>query len=178
MALTKDKVAKLTEPGRYGDGNGLYLQVMPTGARSWILRYERGGRERWMGLGPLHTVPLSTQEIDGKKIIGARDKAQLARQQLLDGFDPIDARQAERAGQATAAAQQEAKNVTFKAAAEQCFKFHSPKWKNAKHRAQFLSTLEMYAFPILGGRQDASPQGHHPHLAKQERNCQPGPWSD
>lgn len=151
MGLTVKQIAKLTEPGRYGDGRGLYLQIMPTGARSWILRYERGGRERWMGLGPLHTVPLEGEKTkDGKWITGARDKAQQARQLLLEGFDPIDTRQAERAGQATEAALQQAKNVTFKAAAEQCFKFHSPKWKNAKHRAQFLSTLEMYAFPTLG----------------------------
>ncbi|MGB8604862.1 Arm DNA-binding domain-containing protein, partial [Bradyrhizobium sp.] len=49
MALTARQVAKLTEPGRYGDGRGLYLQVTPTGAHSWLLRYERGGRERAMG---------------------------------------------------------------------------------------------------------------------------------
>ena len=36
MALTAKQVAKLTEPGRYRDGGGLYLQVTPTGARSWL----------------------------------------------------------------------------------------------------------------------------------------------
>ena len=51
MALTTRLVATLTEAGRYGDGKGLYLQVTPTGARSWLLRYERSGRERAMGLG-------------------------------------------------------------------------------------------------------------------------------
>jgi integrase len=30
------------------------------------------------------------------------------------------------------------------------FKFHSRKWKNSKHTAQFLSTLRMYAYPTLG----------------------------
>ena len=52
------QVVKLTEPGRYGDGRGLYLQVTPTGARSWLLRYERGGRERAMGLGPVKDFTL------------------------------------------------------------------------------------------------------------------------
>jgi Arm DNA-binding domain len=47
MPLTTKQVAKLTEPGRYGDGRGLYLQVTPTGARSWLLRYERGVNGRW-----------------------------------------------------------------------------------------------------------------------------------
>jgi hypothetical protein len=58
MALTALKVARLKEPGRYADGLGLYLQITLSGVKSWILRYERAGRERWMGLGPLHTVSL------------------------------------------------------------------------------------------------------------------------
>jgi integrase len=140
MALTKHQVATIKDRGRYGDGKGLYLQIMPTGARSWILRYERGGRERWMGLGPVDDFPLDE----------ARERASKARRLLKDGFDPIDARRAELAKQATEEAQAAAKNITFKAAAEQCFKFHSPKWKNAKHRAQFLSTLKQYAYPALG----------------------------
>jgi hypothetical protein len=87
MALTTRQVAKLTEPGRYGDGRGLYLQVTPTGARSWLLRYERGGRERAMGLGPVEDFTLDQ----------ARERARKARQLLKDGIDPIDARNEERA---------------------------------------------------------------------------------
>ena len=78
MALTTRQVAKLTEPGRYGDGRGLYLQVTPTGARSWLLRYERGGRERAMGLGPVKDFTLDE----------ARERARKARQLLKDGIDP------------------------------------------------------------------------------------------
>jgi hypothetical protein len=43
-----------------------------------------------------------------------------------------------------------ASTVTFRECAEQYFAFHSRKWKNAKHAAQFLSTLKMYAYPMLG----------------------------
>src|SRR5260370_38016477 len=91
MALTTRQVAKLTEPGRYGDGDvsGLYLQVTPTGARSWLLRYERGGRERAMGLGPVNDFTLDE----------ARERARKARRLLKDGIDPIDARNEERAKQ-------------------------------------------------------------------------------
>ncbi len=54
MKLTAKRVLKfLKTPGRYGDGNGLYLQVNVPGRASWILRYERAGRERAMGLGAL-----------------------------------------------------------------------------------------------------------------------------
>jgi hypothetical protein len=51
------------------------------------LRYERAGRERWMGLGPLHTFTLEE----------ARARARQARQQIADGIDPLDARRAARA---------------------------------------------------------------------------------
>jgi hypothetical protein len=53
------KVARLKEPGRYGDGGGLVLQVSKWGTKAWLFRYERNGRERQMGLGPLHTISLA-----------------------------------------------------------------------------------------------------------------------
>ena len=140
MALTTRQVAKLTEPGKYGDGRGLYLQVTPTGARSWLLRYERGGRERAMGLGPVDDFTLDE----------ARERARKARQLLKDGSDPIDARKKELVKQASAEALAAAANVICEECAEQYFKFHSCKWNNAKHAAQFLSTMKMYAYPALG----------------------------
>ena len=41
MALTVKGIKKLTKAGRYGDGGGLYLQVTPSGGRSWIFRFAR-----------------------------------------------------------------------------------------------------------------------------------------
>jgi integrase len=89
-----------------------------------------------MGLGPFHTVSL--QE--------ARERARKARQQLFDGVDPLEARRIERAR----AVLEQAKAVTFEEAAIAYFDAHQAKWKNAKHRAQFLSTMREYAFPKLG----------------------------
>jgi integrase len=140
MPLTTKRVAALVEPGRYGDGKGLYLQVTPAGVRSWLLRYERNGRERAMGLGSVDDFTLEE----------ARERARCARQLLKDGIDPIDARRDERAKQLADAAKAAAKNVTFKDCTEQYFRFHSLKWQNAKHSAQFLSTLKTYAYPVLG----------------------------
>jgi integrase len=140
MALTVKQVAKLTEPGRYADGHGLYLQVISPSNRSWLLRFERRGRERWMGLGPLHTFALDE----------ARERARKARQLLADGVDPLDARNAERAKQATEAARAVAQGKTFEECAALFYKFHSPKWKNKKYRDQFMSALGRYAFPIIG----------------------------
>src|ERR1700716_4143633 len=133
MQLTAKRVATLMKrPGRYHDGHGLILVVVnPTNA-SWQLRYQRNGRERWLGLGPLHTVTLKD----------ARERARAARLQLLDGIDPIDVRRAERA-KAT-------QMVRFKAAAEAYNTLHEQKWRNAKHRKQFLASLACYAYPVLG----------------------------
>jgi integrase len=137
VALTTKSFAKLKRPGRYGDGHGLYLQVLSPTNRSWLFRYERNGRgERWLGLGPLHTIDLAE----------ARDRARKARQQLLDGIDPLDARVAERTRRALEAA----RTITFEKAALAYFDAHERKWRNAKHRAQYLSSLKTYAFPKIG----------------------------
>src|SRR5262245_50721024 len=116
MALNTRQIARVM-PGRYSDGSGLYLEVKPSGARSWLLRYERQGRERWMGLGPFPLIGLAQ----------ARDRARKAKLQLLDGIDPLDARRAEKAANEIASAHQ----VTFKEAALDFLK--SPKIQSLKN---------------------------------------------
>lgn len=140
VTLTAKRVERLLKlPGRYrddGEAKGLLLVVVNERSASWQLRYERNGRERWLGLGSARLLTLKD----------ARDRARAARLKLLDGIDPIDERRAAR----TAAAVEAAKTVTFASAAETYFDQHQRKWKNPKHRDQFISTLKEYAFPILG----------------------------
>jgi integrase len=135
MGLTVKRVERLREKGRYPDGNNLYLQIINPANRSWVFRYERDGRERAMGLGPAHTLTLAE----------AREKAREARKLLLDGIDPLDHRKAQHAALAAG----RAKALTFREAAERYFDQHERKWGNRKHRAQFMSTLRAYAFPVL-----------------------------
>ncbi len=47
------------KPGRYCDGHGLYLNVIPSGARSWVQRIVIQGRRRELGLGGYPLVSLS-----------------------------------------------------------------------------------------------------------------------
>ncbi|MGS0735066.1 MULTISPECIES: Arm DNA-binding domain-containing protein [unclassified Pseudomonas] len=47
--LNPRQVENLTEPGTYGDGDGLRLVVKPTGRKSWLLRFQLAGRRREMG---------------------------------------------------------------------------------------------------------------------------------
>ena len=44
---------KNAKPGRHGDGAGLYLLVKPSGSKSWVLRVQRDGKRRDVGLGSL-----------------------------------------------------------------------------------------------------------------------------
>ena len=137
MKLTAKRVAKLLKrPGRYPDGDNLYLRVSRPGKASWLLRYERDGRERMLGLGPISTILLGE----------ARERAKAARRQLLDGVDPVDQKRAQKAQRALVAA----KTMTFREAAQAYFDQHEKSWKNAKHRAQFLSTMETYVYPKIG----------------------------
>ena len=137
MNLTAKRIAKLRQrPGRYHDGHGLILQVSNANNASWVLRYQRDGRERWLGLGPLHTVGLKE----------ARERARAARLRLLDGVDPVDQKRADKAARAIAAA----KTMTFAEAAKAWHAQHEAGWRNAKHVRQALKTLADHAFPKIG----------------------------
>jgi integrase len=146
LALSVKNIAKnIKQPGRYLDNGsgcirGLYLQVMGPEAASWVLRYQQAGRERWMGLGGVDDLTLEQ----------ARKLAKAARSLVKEGIDPIDARKAGRARKIVEAAEAAAKRVTFKKAAEQYYKFHAGDWSNVKHQAQFLTSLETYAYPVIG----------------------------
>jgi integrase len=132
------QVAGLASPGLYSDGLGLWLRVDETGSKRWVFRFMLDRRERAMGLGPLHTVSLAE----------ARSRARQARQLLLDGADPIEAKR-KRRDEARAEANA---RVLFKDATRRFLDLHQSAWTNAKHRAQWHSSLLAYAFPTLGDR--------------------------
>jgi integrase len=143
--LTVKRVERLQQKGRYADGGGLYLQVNERGAKSWIFKFERSVRdadgqpkrkEHMLGLGGLNTFSLPE----------ARERARTLRQRLKDGIDPIAAERAEKAERELAAA----KTLTFAQAAQSYFDQHEGQWRNAKHRAQFISTIQTFANPIIG----------------------------
>ena len=94
--LTARQAETITEPGRHGDGGGLYLVVGEGGARSWLFMFKtRGtGKRRELGLG-------SASKRGGVSLAGARDKAEAARKQLSQGQDPVAIRRAESLGDDT-----------------------------------------------------------------------------
>jgi integrase len=140
--LTAKKVERTRKPGRYHDGHGLYLQIKNADNKSWLLRFERGGRERWLGLGPTHIISLKE----------ARERARAARQLLLDGIDPIEHRRAQRA----AAAATRATAITFAEAAQRYIAQHESSWSSAKHAHQWVTSLRQYALAHLGALEVAA----------------------
>lgn len=149
--LTALGVAKIQQPGRYGDGGGLYLLVGPSGSKSWIFRFKAGGRERAMGLGPFPDVTLAD----------ARIKASDCRRLRVENMDPLAVRQAEREQLVRA----ERGQTSFQTCAEAYIALHEVSWKNPKHRQQWRNTLATYAYPIIGHM--ASPSPLEENLARQ-----------
>ena len=134
--LTARRAATITKPGKYGDGLGLWLNVRPSGTRTWVFRFMRQGKAREMGLGPLHTISLAE----------ARERALLARKQLIDGIDPIEARK-----EKTKAIQlAKASALTFKESSKRCIETHKITWKNQRHANQWTTTLETYVWSVFG----------------------------
>ena len=127
--LTATFVRQNRDPGRYGDGNGLYLVVDPSGASRWVLRVQANGKRRDIGLGGIGSVTLAK----------ARDLAHDVRRKAKAGCDPVAARRAERDGM-----------PTFAAMARTVHTARLETWRNGKHTLQWLATLEAYAFPLIG----------------------------
>jgi integrase len=129
--LTAIRVRSAKKPGRYGDGQGLILAVGKSGSRSWILRVQAKGKRRDIGLGSAAYVSLSE----------ARAAVADIRRAIREGRDPVAEKRARKVE----------KIPTFREAALRVHEEHAPSWKNPKHAAQWLSTLEQHVFPAMGG---------------------------
>ena len=127
--LSDRKVKSLREPGRYTDGATLYLVVAPGGSKQWVQRLTVRGRQTDIGLGGYPVVGLRE----------AREKAQANRARARSGADPLLERR-------------RAAVPTFRDVAAQHIEALRPSWRNAKHAAQWGSTLVAYAHPFIGNR--------------------------
>ena len=134
--LSAVEVAKAKGPAVLHDGGGLYLRVSATGAKSWVFRFQLDGKRRDMGLGPFPDISLAE----------ARGRATEHRKQRHDGIDPLDAKAAQRQAQRVSVA----KGRTFRECAVEFIEKNRPGWRNAKHRQQWVNTLQTYAYPTLG----------------------------
>jgi integrase len=134
--LSARRVETVNKRGFHADGGGLYLQVSKFDTKSWVFRFTFKKRSREMGLGPLHTVSLAD----------ARDEALKCRKLVREGIDPIEQRKYLR-GEAQADA---LKVMLFRECAKQFISSHSAGWKSEKHASQWISSMEIYVYPVFG----------------------------
>lgn len=128
-----DAAAKATrKAGRHSDGGGLYLNVSPTGTKSWLFMWVTDGKRREMGLGAYPAVSLAV----------ARHKAGECRLAVAGGGDPIAARDREEV-------------PTFGECCEKFLASMEKSWRNEKHRAQWRMTLTEYGKSITNRRVSA-----------------------
>jgi integrase len=136
--LNTKRVQAIKEPGMYGDGAGLYLNVAAGGSKSWILRVTVKGqaKRREIGLGSAQTVSLAE----------ARQKAQELRAEAKAGRDPTAAR--------------DHRETTFEEAARELHQSITRTFRSEKHGALWLSALVHHAFPKIGARNVAEIERH------------------
>ena len=130
--LSARKVETAKPGTKIGDGGGLWLMTVSTGARYWSFRYKlRGGRPREMGLGSASDVSLAE----------AREAARECRRLIRAGIDPMKHRDAEKAEQ---------RGMSFADVAALYIEAHADSWRNLRHRRQWGATLRQYVFPKIG----------------------------
>lgn len=137
---------KTAKPGRHADGDGLYLLVKPTGARSWLLRVQVEKRRRDIGLGAVNlsgkVSPIEAElPILNRRVLTlaeAREKAGILSRIAKAGRDPVAERDKERSAV-----------PNFEEAAKRCHEEMKRGWSD-KAAAAFLSSLREHAFSALG----------------------------
>ena len=127
MALSATRAKALKDLGRYADGGGLHLYISKAGRKSWVQRITIDRRRRDIGLGAFPSVGLAQ----------AREKASDNRTAVAEGRDPL----AEKHSPAM---------PTFTEAARAVHAANKPRWRNDKHSASWLQTLERHAMPVIG----------------------------
>lgn len=122
-------------PVKLSDGGGLYLLLTPTGSRLWRMKYRFAGKEKLLALGTYPTVTLKD----------ARDRREEARKKLAAGYDPSEARKAQKRADKDKAAN------SFEVVAREWFQLTKVKWE-AEYAKLIMHRLERDMFPFLAKR--------------------------
>lgn len=124
-----------TKPYKLSDERGLYLLVKPSGGKLWRFDYRHEGKRKTLALGAYPDTTLKD----------ARERRDVARQQLANGIDPAENRKAVNAAKAERAAN------SFEVVAREWFGKFQPTWTEG-HSSKIISRLERDIFPWVGAR--------------------------
>lgn len=125
--LTVASVRAAAKPGRYSDGDTLYLMVAPGGSKSWVQRITIDGRRHDIGLGGFPVISLAT----------ARERAMANRLAAANGRDPLMEKR-------------RARTPTFAGAAKATFEANRRRWRDTKTARNWMQGMEKRAFPVIG----------------------------
>lgn len=142
-SLSAAQVAALKATGTHWVSPGLYLQIKPNGARSWLLRYGRNGKTFWHGLGAARDVSLKE----------ARDRAEDLRVDIRrTGAHPVAEKKAEREEvRAVASVTAEPSSVpTFRWCAQQVIAARETFHKSTFAQRQWPSSMRDHVYPHIG----------------------------
>ena len=138
MALSETAIRSAKpepRPKKLSDGGGLFLLLNPNGSRWWRLKYRFGGKEKQLSLGTYPDVSLKD----------ARERREEARKKLAAGYDPGEARKAQKTAEKDRAAN------SFEVVAREWFELTKGKWE-AEYADLVMHRLERDMFPFLGKR--------------------------
>ena len=124
-----DAVCKEVGPGRYADGDCLYLFVRDSGSRSWVLRVTIGSERCDLGLGPYPLVPLKR----------ARELAAEYRSIARQGGDPRKAHESSSA-------------PTVRDAVDFVIADQEKNWTAPDADVRYRRSLELRVLPVLGDK--------------------------
>lgn len=114
------------------DGEGLYIEVKPTGTKSWRLTYRYDGKQKTITLGRYPTLTLK----------GARDARDRAKELLARGEDPIAAKKA-------VPIEETGTGETFEQVADRWFRANEKRWVSG-YAARLRNRLVEDVYPTLG----------------------------
>ena len=129
-ALSARFVETVSKPGKYFDGQGLFLRVAKNGSRQWVQRITIRGKRCELGLGSPPAVTLAA----------ARKLALENRGKAMMGGDPLQEKRDARAV------------LSFSDAVDKYLTAKLSEFRSEKHKKQWRSTLDRYAAPVLGAK--------------------------
>lgn len=136
MSLTDTRIRQAKpkdKPYKLSDGGGLHLEIRPTGAKLWRLRYRLARKENVFAIGRYPEVDLK----------GARSERDKAKQTIREGVHPAHKRKLDRIRQTNDHAN------TFRAVADEWLDRNAEGW-TAKTYKQRQTALENDVFPFIG----------------------------
>ena len=145
--LTVKQIEAIRKPGRYADGDGLYLNVTNNLSMRWEFRYQFHGKRTWLGLGPYSRSNSLSQ---------ARTSCLHYRGLIAKGVDPKSSKDEEKRKFRELEQKRKEKALagrnTVRSVSTDWWNDNKSAWTNEKQIQQNINTLRDYVFSKIGDK--------------------------